>query len=131
MASAGPCGFAEAADVPFGSQQIIIGRSTTTRSPESVFAADVDGDGDIDVLSASSNDAKIAWYENLLRDGCVRPGFDCDGDVDLADLLVFDSCFTTPDKAPLAGCRLPALDRDGDVDLADLLAFQAAYTGAR
>ena len=30
----------------------------------SVFAADVDGDGDTDVLSASSSDDKIAWYEN-------------------------------------------------------------------
>lgn len=35
----------------------------------SVFAADVDGDGDMDVLSASSNDDKIAWYEN---DGSQR-----------------------------------------------------------
>ncbi len=32
---------------------------------ESVFAADVDGDGDIDALSASSNDDTVAWYENL------------------------------------------------------------------
>ena len=31
---------------------------------ESVFAADVDGDGDIDVLSGSFTDDKIAWYEN-------------------------------------------------------------------
>ena len=30
----------------------------------SVHAADVDGDGDIDVLSASKEDDKIAWYEN-------------------------------------------------------------------
>ena len=32
----------------------------------SVYAVDVDGDGDMDVLSASSDDNKIAWYENLL-----------------------------------------------------------------
>ena len=31
---------------------------------QSVFAADVDGDGDMDVLSASFVDDKIAWYEN-------------------------------------------------------------------
>ena len=28
-----------------------------------MFAADVDGDGDIDVLSASNN-GRITWYEN-------------------------------------------------------------------
>ena len=38
--------------------------STTADGALSVFAADVDGDGDIDVLSASRNDDKIAWYEN-------------------------------------------------------------------
>ncbi len=32
----------------------------------SVYAVDLDGDGDIDVLSASVVDDKIAWYENLL-----------------------------------------------------------------
>jgi hypothetical protein len=30
----------------------------------SAYAADVDGDGDMDVLSASYEDDKIAWYEN-------------------------------------------------------------------
>ena len=45
----------------FGSEQII---TTNAISPESVFAEDLDGDGDLDVLSASRNDDKIAWYEN-------------------------------------------------------------------
>ncbi|MDG1983105.1 MAG: VCBS repeat-containing protein, partial [Planctomycetota bacterium] len=31
----------------------------------SVYASDLDGDGDADVLSASYSDDKIAWYENL------------------------------------------------------------------
>ena len=38
--------------------------STSAYLAESVFAADVDGDGDMDVLSASAGDDKIAWYEN-------------------------------------------------------------------
>ena len=31
---------------------------------ESIFAIDVDGDGDVDALSASTNDDTVAWYEN-------------------------------------------------------------------
>ncbi len=45
----------------FGGQNTI---STAADGAESVFAADVDGDGDLDVLSASVDDDKIAWYEN-------------------------------------------------------------------
>ena len=74
----------------------------------SVFAADVDGDGDVDVLSASSFDDKIAWYENDGNPG--TPGFtahtistaanvassvfaadvDGDGDTDVLSASVFD-----------------------------------------
>ena len=39
--------------------------STTLDYPRSVFAIDLDGDGDVDVLSASANDDTIVWYENL------------------------------------------------------------------
>ena len=46
----------------FGPQQVI---TTEADSARSVYAADLDGDGDIDVMSASSRDSKIAWYENL------------------------------------------------------------------
>ena len=38
--------------------------STSADHAVSVYAADVDGDGDMDVLSASTADHKIAWYEN-------------------------------------------------------------------
>ena len=41
--------------------------STTADGTKSVFAADLDGDGDTDVLSASNADHKIAWYENAAR----------------------------------------------------------------
>ena len=45
----------------FGPPQII---STQTEIAEGIYAADLDGDGDQDVLSASRGDNKIAWYEN-------------------------------------------------------------------
>ena len=51
---------ARGADVPFREHVI----STAANGATSVFATDVDGDGDTDVLSASQNDDKIAWYEN-------------------------------------------------------------------
>ncbi len=43
--------------------------STSAVGAISVYAADVDGDGDMDALSASNNDDKIAWYENTAGDG--------------------------------------------------------------
>jgi hypothetical protein len=46
----------------FGSQQVI---STQALCAHSVHTADLDKDGDADVLSASWCDNKIAWYENL------------------------------------------------------------------
>ncbi|PCI96237.1 MAG: hypothetical protein COB15_11125 [Flavobacteriales bacterium] len=46
----------------FGGEQII---SSMVDQAKSVCPSDIDGDGDMDVISASSNDSKIAWYENL------------------------------------------------------------------
>ncbi|HJQ98398.1 MAG TPA: FG-GAP-like repeat-containing protein, partial [Candidatus Polarisedimenticolaceae bacterium] len=46
----------------FGSQQVI---STLADGVYSVFAADVDGDGRVDVLSAAGIDYELAWYRNL------------------------------------------------------------------
>ncbi len=52
----------------FGSEHVI---STEVGVVQGLFAADLDGDGDDDVLSASwpwtdpPMDDKIAWYENL------------------------------------------------------------------
>ena len=46
----------------FGEKHSIM---TNTKSPRCVHGADIDGDGDIDAVSASFNDDKIAWSRNL------------------------------------------------------------------
>ena len=54
----------------FGAQQVLtgpIGSPTSADGAISVYATDLDGDGDADVLSASSVDGKIAWNENQGR----------------------------------------------------------------
>ena len=64
----------------------------------SVFAADVDSDGDMDVLSASANDDTIAWYENDGSQGFTKRDI-----------------YTTADGAR---CVFAAdVDSDGDVDV--------------
>ena len=45
----------------FGGGQVV---TNQTQYPRHVYAADLDGDGDLDVLSASAGDDTIAWYEN-------------------------------------------------------------------
>ena len=46
----------------FSEQKVI---SAEIAGGDSVFAADLDSDGDLDVLSASRGDNKVAWYSNL------------------------------------------------------------------
>ena len=46
----------------FGPQQVI---STKGEVPRYVQAADIDGDGDIDVIAAVSGSDQTSWYENL------------------------------------------------------------------
>ncbi len=94
---------AQGRDVPFTERVI----STTANGAVTVFAADVDGDGDTDVLSASIFDDKIAWYES---DGGSPPSFtervisttadgalavfatdvDGDGDTDVLSASIYD-----------------------------------------
>ena len=93
--------------------------TTAVNSPRSVAAADLDGDGDTDLLSASAFDAKIAWYES---DGGTTPAYtarsistsaagaqsvhaaDIDGDGDI-DVL----------GAALGGDRISWYENDGEV----------------
>jgi hypothetical protein len=89
----------------FDVQKII---STNANGALSVFSSDIDGDGDMDVLSASIIDDKIAWYENvdgqgefgmeviiaINEDGAnsvVVADIDGDGDMDVLSTSQFDS----------------------------------------
>ena len=54
----------------FGTEQII---STAPDAPWSAYGVDLDDDNDIDVLSASAGDNRIAWYENLDGQGTFGP----------------------------------------------------------
>ncbi|MCF6348385.1 MAG: T9SS type A sorting domain-containing protein [Flavobacteriaceae bacterium] len=91
----------------FGPQQIIT-PITNTDAPFSIHATDIDGDGDIDILSASANDNKIAWYKNTDGEGAFgsqqiittdiagsysvyATDIDGDGDMDVLFASTFDS----------------------------------------
>ncbi|MBK9461508.1 MAG: VCBS repeat-containing protein [Sphingobacteriales bacterium] len=67
--------------------------------PKSVYAADLDNDGDMDVLSASSGDDKIAWYEN-----------DGSGNFGTQQIITTDANGATSVYAA-------DLDNDGDMDV--------------
>ena len=58
------------AQTTFSDQIVITNQAISARS---VFSADLDGDGDNDVLSASVSDDKIAWYENTDGLGSFGP----------------------------------------------------------
>ena len=79
--------------------------TTSADGVRSVFAADVDGDGDMDVLSASRYDDTIAWYEN-------------DGSGSLTPHVITESAD--------AAVSVFAMDVDGDGDM-DVLS--ASYFG--
>lgn len=87
----------------FGTQQII---STLTNGAISVSAIDLDGDDDMDVLSASFSDNKVAWYENIDGLGTFGP-----------QQIISNTALSVRDAY--------AADLDGDGDM-DVLAAEAA-----
>ena len=74
--------------------------ATSADGAHDVFIADLDGDGDLDIVSASFNDDTIAWYEN---NGAANPTFTA------ADIA------TSADGASTV--HVADLDGDGDLDI--------------
>ena len=86
-----------------GAQQVI---TSATLGASSVHAADVDGDGDTDILSAEKTGGKIAWYENTDGNGVIwGPAGDYDS--------VSGRCHASVYAADVDG--------DGDVDVLSAL----------
>jgi len=127
------------------------GITTEAEGARCVYAADLDGDGDLDVLSASEYDDKVAWYENVDGSGTFGPqrlinttgdwigtvfpaDLDGDGDMDVISASRHDGNITWYKNTDSEGLFGPAqkittevysvrsictadLDNDGDVDL--------------
>jgi len=144
----------------FGTQQII---TTDAYYAVSIYSADIDGDGDMDVLSASSSDDKIAWYENTDGNGIFGPqnvittaangaqsvysaDLDGDGDMDVLSASFSDNkiawyentdgngtfgaqqVITTEANAAIA-VYCSDLDGDGDMDVisASIIGYKIAW----
>ncbi len=101
----------------FGPEQVI---SSSAEGAVAVFTADPDGDGDIDVFSASSRSDKIAWYENMTNDCNANTIPDeCEPDAD--DDGIPDDC-----DLPCGSLQLGDVDGSGTVNLADVGTFATA-----
>ncbi|MCA9150686.1 MAG: VCBS repeat-containing protein [Planctomycetales bacterium] len=139
----------------FGEQQVI---TTDAKHAQCVFVADIDGDDDLDVLSASSEDDKLAWYPNLDGAGkfgeaiiistqldypldIVAADLDGDGDLDVLSagnddgdiawfenqdgLGTFGPQQVIANKKYVVQVAVADLDGDGDVDI-----VAASYRGS-
>ena len=85
-----------AADPTFATTVI----ATSADNPHEVFIADMDADGDLDIISTSVNDSTVAWYEN---NGAADPTFAA------ADIAT--------NVSGAHGIHVDDMDADGDMDI--------------
>ncbi len=102
---------------------------------QGLAAGDLDGDGDVDVISAhhASETFGVHWNMRCI----VVPGdVDGDADVDLDDYSAFLVCLSGPLSTILPTNCSPAqsgqadFDGDGDVDARDFAVVQTAFSGS-
>ena len=87
----------------FGTQQIV---TSTVTNGRSVFAEDIDGDDDMDLVCASYGDSSIVWFENLDGQGTFS-----------AEKII------APPDVTAGVNELICIDLDGDNDLDVLSAY--------
>jgi len=116
---------------------------TTEYSAYSVYAVDMDLDGDIDVLSADKDDGYVCWYENDnlvfkehnitktdgFIDSIIGVDFDLDGDMDVVyagistGVYIYENDGTSyishliTDYGDVPKAQVSDLDKDGDLDI--------------
>jgi len=124
---------------------IIVNDNGGTNNPTSVYAADLDGDGYLDMISASANDTKLAWYKNtngsfgpqqIITENAIRAyqviaiDIDNDGDQDLVNATYYgifwykntDGQGNFASAQPISAAvvkaqNIDAKDMDGDGDM--------------
>ena len=138
------------AQIGFG-PNLIIDNSESSYFPEDIILADIDMDGDLDVVTASRIDDKIAWYENLDGQGNFSPqsvistnarlaqavevaDFDGDGDLDVVSASEGDNkvawyenldglgnfgseIIISASEAEAVKLDVGDIDNDGDIDV--------------
>ena len=107
--------------------------ATSADGAMSVFVADMDGDGDLDIVLASYDDHTIAWYEN---DGAADPSWtaadiatsalgaasvfvadmDGDGDLDIVSASFYDDTIAWYENDGAANPSWAAADIDTNAD---------------
>lgn len=83
-------------------EHLIVGDSNLINHPQSVISADIDGDGDMDVISASSDNSniKLGWFENI-------NGYNSLGLINIISTEIND----------IKSLHVADIDGDGDQDL--------------
>lgn len=81
-------------------ENVVIDTSLFIESPQAVFPADLDGDGDMDILASSYFGDELVWFENL------------DGTSTNYQKQIISSTIPTP-----WGVHAADLDADGDLDV--------------